>query len=150
MDTRDSRMWKNKFKQDDMDKLKNIYLNTQYSLWNSLITFNAIILSVISVLRILNTNMPKNLVLWLLITCSISIIFIIIIYYITKYFYYFLSLNTLSKKSPNEENEDNKCKQQKWVNPTFLYCIQNIIEIIIILIIFINLYKIFIWIKTFV
>ena len=146
MDSRDRKMWLKKIEQDDFDKLKNIYLNTQYSLWNSLITFNAIILSVISILRILDANISKILVSWLLTTCSISIFLIITNYYISKFIYYFLSKNANPDKGKNADNTTkNYCVNEKLIN-----IIQIFIEVVVILSVIVNLFKIGIWVINFV
>jgi len=51
---------------DEMnEKIKDKYLNTKYSLWNSLITFNALLISAISILYAMNSNVTKLLVIWI-------------------------------------------------------------------------------------
>jgi len=148
MNTGDLEMFEENFRKSELEKLKTTYINTQYSLWNSLITFNAIILSVISVLRILDGNISKTLVSWLLITCSFSIVLIIVNYYISKIIYYYLSNKKQRKKSnaTNTTTDDNK-------NSTYNFKIQHLqffFETIVAIMIIINLFKIVLWMINFV
>ena len=148
MDTTDLEMFEENFKRSELDKLKATYVNTQYSLWNSLITFNAIVLSVISVLRILDSNISKSLVSWLLITCSFSIVLIITNYYMSKSIYYFLSNKEQRKKSnTGNKTTDNNNKG------TYKFKVQHLqffFEIIVAVLILINLFKIVFWVIIFV
>lgn len=41
------------------------FMNIQHSLWNTLITFNSIMISVIAILFVIDSNISKALILWL-------------------------------------------------------------------------------------
>lgn len=116
------------------------FLSVQYSLWNSLITFNSILLGIISILYVLNPAMSKCFVLWLFTSCSVSILLIILNYLMCKYFYKYLAKH-------NNDNDDVKYYGKKnYKHFSIGYKIQNFNEIVVILIIIFNLIKIAFWI----
>jgi hypothetical protein len=129
-----------KDKKDNFIKLQNSYMNTQYSLWNSLITFNAIILSMVSVLYVVDTNISKEITSWFLVTCSVSIFLIITNYIISKFIHELLS----SKHNPNNTNHGCKTKNNN-NKGTYKFKIQHLqffFELIVITFMFVNLFKI--------
>ena len=140
MNTPDLEMFEENFRKSELGKLKTTYINTQYSLWNSLITFNAIILSVISVLRIIDLNISKNFISWLLITCSLSIFLIIINYLISKYIYFSLTNNP----KDNHANDSQRTKEnaKKRTYKFKIHHLQFSFEVLVIVMMVINLFKI--------
>ena len=73
-----------------MDKLEfnkiftDRFIQTQYSLWNSLITFNTFIIGIVSILFSIDSSFSKCLVIWFYLSSSISIGLILFNYYRTK------------------------------------------------------------------
>jgi len=64
------------------------FLNIQHSLWNTLVAYNSIMISVIAILFVIDSNISKILILWLFSSCFISIFLILYNYYSIKKIYY--------------------------------------------------------------
>ena len=64
------------------------FLNIQHSLWNTLVTFNSIMISVIAILFVIDSNISKILVLWLFSSCFVSIFLVLFNFCSIKKIYY--------------------------------------------------------------
>ena len=131
---------------DEMnEKIKDKYLNTKYSLWNSLITFNALLISAISILYAMNSNVTKLLVIWIFSTCSLSIILLIINYILSKTVYHMLGTLDIRYADIPEEQWD-QLHEQEMKKALNIYKIQNFFEISCFVLLIINVVIFLIWI----
>lgn len=64
------------------------FLNIQHSLWNTLIAYNSIMISVIAILFVIDSNLSKILILWLFSSCFVSIFLILFNFCAIKEIYY--------------------------------------------------------------
>lgn len=128
-------------------KIIERYLSTQSSLWNAIITFNSIILGVISILYYVKPNVDKSFILSVFIICASSISLIIINILITKYTY--LALGKIDEKHKNyTPQKKEKVKKKDNVIANIKYYIQNSIEFICLGAIIFNLIKITLWLYS--
>jgi hypothetical protein len=109
------------------------FLNVQNSLWNTLITYNSIMISVISILFVIDSNISKVLILWLFSSCFVSIFLILFNYYsIKKTYYEMQKLDDFYSSHTSEECEQkHKSDVQKAIRKHFCSKVRERIAIII-------------------
>ena len=109
------------------------FLNIQHSLWNTLVTYNSIMISVISILFVIDSNISKTLVLWLFSSCFVSIFLILLNYCSIKNIYYEMQKHDEYYTTHTSEECDQKHKKdaQKAIRKHFYSKVREIIAICI-------------------
>ena len=123
------------------------FLNIQHSLWNTLITYNSIMISVIAILFVIDSNISKILILWLFSSCFVSIFLILFNYYSIKKIYYDMQKldEFYSTHTPEECKQKHKSDVEKAIHKHFwskvrermaiCLCVVNFIFVFIVILI---------------
>lgn len=123
------------------------FLNIRHSLWNTLVTFNSIMISVIAILFVIDSNISKFLILWLFSSCFVSIFLILFNYCSLKKTYYDMQMldSYYSKHTPSECEQKHKDDVQKAIRKhqwskfreraAICICVVNFIFVFIIILI---------------